>query len=481
MTMIASARRAVAVAALTISYRPSQAFSVIQKSSLHHGIFRATRTFLRMTKHAAVPPQVSISDAFDGGNILVSSIEREKENKVKIILNIKHDPFTALEEVEHFQHFYFRAAVQIDDTPLTATYVIDNADKASYGDAWNGYTVFHSKAPSDPNSWTRLVDSTEYKDGKLTWNYTHRMNESVYFAYFPPYSYERHLKLIQKCNDSERGTVCSLGQTLDGRELEVITAGSGNVTCWFIHRQHPGENMAEFYAEGLLERLLGLKMNGSVDGVTADVLSKYTFFLVPNMNPDGAIRGYLRTNACGANLNREWCPTEDYVAPSLERSPEVYHVLRAMDETGVDVFLDVHGDEALPFNFIAGSEGLSNFEPRLKSLQGAFLAAYCRANSDMQKEISYKPEETGKGRLNTCSNQIANRFDCLSVTLEMPFKDCVSNPDPKRGWNPARAKMLGASVLDALLYVHRYLRDETEFWNDLPEEDAYVRPTDQYQ
>ena len=38
---------------------------------------------------------------------------------------------------------------------------------------------------------------------------------------------------------------------------------------------------------------------------------------MPNVNPDGSIRGHLRTNATGANLNREW---QD---PTLERSPEV--------------------------------------------------------------------------------------------------------------------------------------------------------------
>lgn len=38
---------------------------------------------------------------------------------------------------------------------------------------------------------------------------------------------------------------------------------------------------------------------------------------MPNVNPDGSIRGHLRTNAAGANLNREW---KD---PTLERSPEV--------------------------------------------------------------------------------------------------------------------------------------------------------------
>lgn len=38
---------------------------------------------------------------------------------------------------------------------------------------------------------------------------------------------------------------------------------------------------------------------------------------MPNVNPDGSIRGHLRTNAVGANLNREW------KEPTPERSPEV--------------------------------------------------------------------------------------------------------------------------------------------------------------
>jgi hypothetical protein len=81
---------------------------------------------------------------------------------------------------------------------------------------------------------------------------------------------------------------------------------------------------------------------------------------------------------------------------------------------------------------------------------------------------------------NICSNQIGLRFNCFSATLEQPFKDCLTNPDPERGWSPARAGQLGKSVVDALSYVHPYLRDETEFWNDLPAEDAYIRPTDKY-
>ena len=65
------------------------------------------------------------------------------------------------------------------------------------------------------------------------------------------------------------------------------------------------------------------------------------------------MRGNLRTNAAGANLNREW------LAPSAERSPEVLYVRAAMQAGGVDAFLDVHGDEGLPYVFTDGNERLA--------------------------------------------------------------------------------------------------------------------------
>ena len=65
--------------------------------------------------------------------------------------------------------------------------------------------------------------------------------------------------------------------------------------------------------------------------------------------------------------------------------------------------------------------------------------------------------------------------------LEQPFKDCWSNPDPTRGWTPERARKLASSLLDPIEYIHPYLRDETDFWNRLPKEDAYVETTDNYQ
>jgi len=422
---------------------------------------------------------VSISDGYDGGNIEFVEHQKKEGDQSKVILRIKPDPYTPLEKTHHSQYFSFRSCVT---EPQTIDYVIENADKASYPDAWEGSTVFTTTSLNDENSWTR-VQNTVYENGSLIWTFQHTTTTpNCYFAYFPPYSYDRHLALIDKCTQSPRTScVMSLGKTLDGREMDCVKAGQGDMICWIIHRQHPGENMAEFFAEGLLTQLLGLDSAGSVDGLVSKLLSMYTFYIVPNMCPDGAVRGHLRTNAAGSNLNREWTTSIDkdgnsYEAPTMERSPEVYHVLQKMDETGVDAFMDIHGDEELPYNFLAGTEGVENWDTRQKYLFGALSGALCRANPDMQKERGYEPEESYKAMMQICSNQIASRFNCLAATLEMPFKDCKTNPDPERGWSPARAKKLGASVLHALAYVHPYLRQEGEFWKDFLPDDEYVRP-----
>jgi murein tripeptide amidase MpaA len=83
--------------------------------------------------------------------------------------------------------------------------------------------------------------------GELSWYHDHTpQSQSAYFAYFPAYSYERHLGLISKCNNasphSSIVSVESLGQSLDGREMECVKIGSGDKACWITHRQHPGEN-----------------------------------------------------------------------------------------------------------------------------------------------------------------------------------------------------------------------------------------------
>ena len=172
-------------------------------------------------------PTISISDAFDGGNIKLVKIKKRDEHGqsiVDVVLNIKPDVYTELEQIAHKQYFSFRVTVSglpplaiasssSSSTPpvVRIKYVIDNAAKVSYPEAWAGTTVCFSNNFEDVDSWRRNQD-TFYTEGKLWWEHTHNSNGSVFFSFFPPYSYHRHLNLIAKCTESPKAVVSTLGQ-----------------------------------------------------------------------------------------------------------------------------------------------------------------------------------------------------------------------------------------------------------------------------
>ncbi|NRA69672.1 MAG: carboxypeptidase family protein, partial [Gammaproteobacteria bacterium] len=208
---------------------------------------------------------------------------------------------------------------------------------------------------------------------------------------------------------------------------------------------HPGETMAQWFIDGLLSRLL------SDVPVASKLLDNCVFYLVPNMNPDGCIRGNHRTNGNGLNLNRQWAN------PSKIQCPEVFYVRQALHRYGVDMFLDVHGDEEIPYNFMMG--GGSNCQ--LKQQVNLFKNNFANASSDFQDAIDYDTfhkgqssccgSSCGKPSLAKASSYVEGKFSCLSMVLEMPFIDNANNPDKETGWSAQRSIRLGESILEPIL------------------------------
>lgn len=378
-----------------------------------------------------------ISTGFDAGAIDVIDLT----NPADIRLNIRRD--NASEFAQWF-HFCLHGGAGQD---LTLRFL--NAGASAYPKGWQGYQVL---ASHDRQNWFRVP--TRFDGQVMSASVTPQTN-SIYFAYFEPYSWERHLDLIGSATVSEHVQVQRLGSTLDGRDMSLlrITDDTSNVPLeqrrkvWLIARQHPGESMAEWFVEGFLERLLN-----EDDAVARVLLRRCVFFVVPNMNPDGAVRGNLRTNATGANLNREWS------SPTLERSPEVFLVRQHMLQTGVDLSLDAHGDEALPYNFVVGTEGNPGYTPRIAELENCFKASWVTNCPDFQVEHGYGLSEPGKANMTLATNWIGQQFDCLAFTIEMPFKDNADLPNAVTGWSGERSRQLGASVLLPILSVMDSLR-----------------------
>jgi murein tripeptide amidase MpaA len=373
-----------------------------------------------------------ISSAFDGGNIACLAADSPGDIRLEILKDNQSD---------FYQWFYFRLS---GARGQACKLHIMNAGKSAYTKGWEGYNAV---ASDDRQSWRRVA--TSYKDGVLTIEHTPQ-NDSVWFAYFAPYTMERHGDLIARVQASPLVRVSVLGKTLDGQDMDLLQIGApapDKRICWAVARQHPGESMAEWWMEGFLDRLLDPD-----DAGAKAILDKAVFYLVPNMNPDGSRRGHLRTNAAGANLNREWAE------PTMEKSPEVFLVRSRMHETGVDFCLDVHGDEALPYNFLAGMMGIPSLSDRQKALQADFDQALLAASPEFQTEHGYPVSPPGKGNLTMCANYVAEAFGCLSLTLEMPFKDNADRPEPEFGWSPERSRDFGAAHIDAIAAVLDDLR-----------------------
>ena len=124
-----------------------------------------------------------------------------------------------------------------------------------------------------------------------------------------------------------------------------------------------------------------------------------------------------------------------------------------MDETGMDLVLDVHGDEALPYNFIACFEGIPDVDAAKLDLAYEYQTQLMQANPDFQTEEGYPKEAPGAANMTVGTNQLAHRYQAVAMTLEMPFKDTIDTPDVTNGWSPERCRKLGRSNLDALAAI----------------------------
>ena len=367
---------------------------------------------------------IQIHHRFDAGNIEVLNITGAEAR-----LAIRPDNGS-----EFLQWFHFRVC---GTAGRELVLKITGLNRSAYPGGWPGYRAavsedreFWGRAPT---AWDREEDG-----GTLTIRYKPE-GDAAWFAYFAPYSLERHHDLVAAAAQSEGVTARCLGTSLDGRPIDCIELGDGETRVWLYARQHPGESMAEWWMEGAIEML-----TDPADPWARTLREKCRFHIVPNANPDGSIRGHLRTNAIGVNLNREWH------APSSERSPEVLAIRNAMDETGVHFAMDVHGDEAIAAVFLAGFEGIPSWTDAQGEGYGRYRAILERRTPDFQTRLGYPVAKPGKANMAMSTNQLAERFGCVSMTLEMPFKDNDDLPCEKQGWSPERSKALARDCLAAL-------------------------------
>ena len=100
----------------------------------------------------------------------------------------------------------------------------------------------------------------------------------------------------------KRMTLSSLGHSVDGRSLWMVTLGAGGPKrLFYLCRQHGHEPASTEGALAFMNKLVKAE-----DGTPiADYLKAVTVYVVPMANPDGS-EAFLRHNAHDVDLNRDW-------------------------------------------------------------------------------------------------------------------------------------------------------------------------------
>jgi murein tripeptide amidase MpaA len=376
---------------------------------------------------------LKISADFDSGNIEVL----DASNPSLTTLAIRPDT-----QSPHFQWFHFK--VENLQVGQAHAFSLSNASQSSYNRAWTGYNAV---ASYDHETWFRVPSA--FDGTALNFSLT-PTEPQVYFAYFEPYSRARHDWLIEQAISKAGTELLATGKSVEGRDIQLLRKGDGAAgkrKLWVIAQQHPGEHMAEWFMEGLIERL-----QEKGDPVMDALLASADLYLVPHMNPDGSFRGHLRTNAKGKDLNRAWQDSTE------ELSPEVFFVKQQMEKYGVDLFLDVHGDEEIPYVFTAACEGNPGYTPKQQELEAHFRTRLSEITRDFQTQYGYPRARPGQANMNLACNSVGERYKCLALTLEMPFKDNDDAPDLVTGWSGKRSKQLAKDVLTTLSEMVSVLR-----------------------
>src|SRR5262249_45407991 len=153
---------------------------------------------------------------------------------------------------------------------------------------WEGYRACTSY---DHERWFRVP--TRFDGETLSIDHTPE-HDVVHYAYFAPYPLARHERLLARAEASPRARAERVGSASQQRAMSLGVVGDAERArrrVWINARQHPGETMAEWFVEGVLDRLLD-----EGDELARALLEDAVFYLVPNMNPDGGVLGNLRTN-----------------------------------------------------------------------------------------------------------------------------------------------------------------------------------------
>lgn len=268
--------------------------------------------------------------------------------------------------------------------------------------------------------------------------------KQVWIARQPPYT-TRHLEaLLESLRGHPAYREEVVGKTVGGRPMTLLTVTNprtpekDKAVIWLMARQHAWESGTSWVADGALRWLL------SADPEAARIRDRFIVKVFPMADPDGVVRGGVRYNAHGYDLNRNW----DAVNPKL--MPEIHAQRQAIlgwVDSGrpVHLFLTLHNTERA--DFIQGP--LTAGGPEVRALAERFHKRLDETSFYAPKGPRDSPASTAagmKGRMSVNQGLFADR------KLPAFLMELMVDVNPKLGRPPTVADRLefGAALIRAI-------------------------------
>ena len=115
------------------------------------------------------------------------------------------------------------------------------------------------------------------------------------------FTHEEYWKILEPALRSGRLQVTRLGESVEGRAINAVTAGSGPITVLLWSQMHGDESTATM---SLADLINWFATAPGADPLREDLAERLTIVMIPMLNPDGA-ELFIRENAIGVDINRD--------------------------------------------------------------------------------------------------------------------------------------------------------------------------------
>ncbi|MDR1197649.1 MAG: hypothetical protein LBK94_01370 [Prevotellaceae bacterium] len=168
--------------------------------------------------------------------------------------------------------------------------------------------------------------------------------DTVYIAYFIPYTNSFLQNRIDSWKCHKHVTVNTFGYSLHKQPMQLITITDKAVIdeskyrVWIHARTHTSETPGSWHLDGLIDALLA-------DSKDAEAYRKhFIFYIVPFANPDGVFEGLSRSNSTGVNQEINW--DRDELQTVVEVKNLKQQIKELTSDRAFDLVLNMHSQVA---------------------------------------------------------------------------------------------------------------------------------------